>query len=319
MVQHASWQSPVLNAFHTPADVERESFTDGIRTELSAPIQTAFPFASLVFSLNYAAPKDSFILLEAQVLEEGKWSDFFKLGLFSQGIKKSFPSQDSAFGRVETDELALARPAQAYRYRIQFCGEAKLTLLAASAVRSPFEYEENKAARLPAGHFQKEIAPISQMELNHPDRRRVCSPVSLCMALNALGVACSAEEVMQGVYDASANIYGNWVFNTAYAGSCGVQAYVRRFGALSELKDFVTPDSLVLASIAYERGELTGAAMERTSGHLVVVRGWENGAVCVADPAALKKQAVLRAYNAREFANAWLRHKRGAAYIVRKK
>ena len=86
MVQHASWQSPVLNAFHTPADVERESFTDGIRTELSAPIQTAFPFASLVFSLNYAAPKDSFILLEAQVLEEGKWSDFFKLGLFSQGI-----------------------------------------------------------------------------------------------------------------------------------------------------------------------------------------------------------------------------------------
>ena len=94
---------------------------------------------------------------------------------------------------------------------------------------------------------------------------------------------------------------------------------MRRFGALSELKDFVTPDSLVLASIAYERGELTGAAMERTAGHLVVVCGWENGAVCVADPAALKKQTVLRAYNAREFANAWLRHKRGAAYIVRKK
>ena len=62
-----------------------------------------------------------------------------------------------------------------------------------------------------------------------------------------------------------------------------------------------------------------GAAIDRTPGHLVLVRGWQHGKVLTADPAASTRETVLRAYDAREFANAWLNHKKGVAYIVRKK
>ncbi len=318
MVQHASWRSPVFNISHTSADAERVSRADGIQTELSVPVKTVFPFSSLVLSANYRAEKDGCILLEVQVLEGGKWSDFYKMGLLSDKLYTSFPPQQTDFGRLETDKLTLSRPAEAYRYRLKISGPAKLTLLAAALVRAPFEYNEKNAARLPAGSFEKAVEPISQMELKHPDRRRVCSPVSLCMALQALGITVPLEDVLRGVFDPTAGIYGNWTFNTAYAGRVGAQAYVRRFGALEELKDFVTTDSLVVASVAYEHGELGGAAIDRTPGHLLVVRGWKNGKVLVADPAASKRANVLRAYQAREFANAWLNHKKGAAYIVRK-
>ena len=319
MVQQTSWRSPVFNAFHTPADIERESFADGIKTEISFPVQTPFLFSSLVFSVNYEAQQDGYILLEAQVFVQGKWSDFFQLGLFAATTKKSFPVQQTSFGAVSIDELLVSHPAAAYRYRLKFFGKIKLSLLTASTVRASFKYEAHAAVHLPENCFEKSVMPISQMALKHPDRRRVCSPVSLCMALNALGVAVTPEEVMRGVYDASAGIYGNWIFNTAYAGSFGLQAYVRRFGALNELKDYVTSDSLVIASVAYGKGELSGAAIEHTDGHLVLIRGWEKGKVRVADPAASTRETVLRAYDAREFAEAWLNHKQGAAYIVRKK
>ena len=319
MVQHTPWRSPVFNNFHSPADCTREPSADGINAALSAPVQTPFPFASLVLSANYKAAADGYILLEAQVREGDKWSDFYKMGLLSPNIQTSFPAQQTPFGLLETDELVLAQPASAYRFRVKSSGGAQLERLAACGVRAPFAYDEKNAARLPAGSFEKEVTPLSQMTLKHPDRRRVCSPVSLCMALRALGVNVQLEEVLHGVYDPNANIYGNWLFNTAYAGRQGVEAYVRRFGSLAELKDFVSEDSLTVASIAYEHGELGGAAIDRTPGHLVLVRGWQHGKVLTADPAASTRETVLRAYDAREFANAWLNHKKGVAYIVRKK
>ena len=319
MVQHAPWRPPVFNNLHSPADCKREPSADGIQTALSAPILSPFPFSSLVLSANFQAGEGGSLLLEVQVQAADQWSEFYKLGLLSPHIKTSFPAQQTAFGHLETDELVLAKPASGYRFRIKSSGAAQWYGIAACGVRSSFEYDEKTASRLPPGSFEKEICPISQMELKHLDRRRVCSPVSVCMMLNALGRKVELAEVLQRVFDPTANIYGNWMFNMAYAGTETMPAYVRRFGALSELKDFVTPDSLVAASVAYERGELPGAAIDHTAGHLLVIRGWKDGRVLVADPAASQKETVLRAYPAREFANAWLNHKKGAAYVVRRK
>lgn len=319
MAQHVMSRLSVFNMLHSPSDTEGESSSDGIKTEVSIPFKTPFPFSSLVLSANYRSVTDGCILFEAQVCCGGKWSGFYKLGLLSGKFKTSFPAQEDAFGRVETDVLSLAKPAEAYRYRLKFYGDAELLLLCAALTRAPFAYDEKTAARLPAGTFEKEISPISQLAQKHPDRRRICSPVSLCMALNALGYQADLKELMQDVFDQTAGIYGNWMFNAAGAGALGAESYVRRFGALSELKEFVAPDSLVVASVAYGRGELAGAAIDQTAGHLVLVRGWEKGKVLVADPAAAKPESVLRAYDAREFANAWLNRKRGAAYVVRKK
>ncbi len=313
----APW--PVFNQIYSLSELERETTSDGIDVFLSAPVAVSFPFSSLVPSVNFHVEKGCSVLLEAQVFAKGKWSDFYKFGLFSEQLKTSYPNQQDEFGRVQTDVLLLDIPAEAYRLRVRLSKGGALTFLAATLGLCPFIYDEKSAARLPLGTFEREILLISQLEQTHPDRRRICSPTSLTMALNSLGIKASLLDVMQHVFDQTSHIYGNWIFNVAAAGSLGAQAYVRRFGALSELNEFLTQDSLVIASVAYGKGELAGAPLDHTAGHLLVVRGWKDGKVLVADPAAPAKESVLRAYQAHEFANAWLNHKQGLAYIVRKK
>ena len=319
MTQHPGFRQNVFNLVHAPSDIERSSVDDGIKTETSAVFRPDFSFSSLVLSVNFRASEDGCLLLEAQVCQNGQWSGFYKLGLLSMQFKRSFPPQEDAFGRVETDELRLSAPAEAYRFRLKYAADISLSGLWACGVCVPFAYDAQTASLLPGGAFCKEVKPISQMLQNHAERRRICSPTSLCMALNSLGVDVSLGTVLQSVFDQTVGIYGNWAFNTAAAGSLGMQSYVRRFSSLEELKDFVTPDSLVVASIAYKKGELDGAPMESTPGHLVLVRGWDKDKILAADPAVATEESVLRAYDARQFAQAWLLNKQGAAYIVRRK
>ena len=153
-----------------------------------------------------------------------------------------------------------------------------------------------------------EVVPLSQKEQITPDNMRICSPVTLCMALNALGRPIVLSQVLQNVYDPASDIFGNWFFNTAYASQQGLDVHFWRFGSLEELGDFCTPKSLVAASIAYDENELPGAAQPKTAGHFVLIRGWKDGKILVADPAAETSAEVLRAYEAQPFAQAWLKN-----------
>ena len=312
-------RASVFNQFHSPADRAEETLSGDIKTITSGVFRTPFAFDRLTFSANFRTVTDGCLLLEVQVQTGNTWSDFFKLGLLSGKFKTSFPPQKNNFGSVQTDELVLSVPAQAYRYRLKFYGDMELLLLTASLVRAPFVYDEKSAARLPAGSFCQQILPISQLEQDTPHKRRICSPTSLCMALNALGYMVKLPDLLPRVFDQTADIYGNWLFNCAAAAECGAEAFFRRFASLNELAEFVTPDSCTVASISFKKDELPGAPLEKTPGHLVLVRGWEKNQILVADPAALTQDAVLRAYPAPAFARAWLQNKQGAAYIVRRK
>ncbi len=316
---HTHPRACVFNQLHSPAEPAETSLSGGIKTVLSPVFRTPFAFDKLVLSANFHTQTDGCLLLEAQVQVQHTWSDFFKLGLLSGKFKTSFPPQKNMFGQVETDQLVLSAPAQAYRYRLRLYGDMELQLLAASAVRTPFLYDEKAAGRLPHGTFCQTVEPMSQLAQNTPHKRRICSPTSLCMALHTLGYAVSLADFLPRVFDQTANIFGNWLFNCAAAGEQGAAAYFYRFATLAELAEYVTPASCVVASIAFKKDELPGAPLEKTLGHLVLVRGWENNQILVADPAAPTPETVLRAYPAQAFARAWLQHKQGAAYIVRKK
>ena len=69
---------------------------------------------------------------------------------------------------------------------------------------------------------------------------------------------------------------GNWVFNTAYAGSFkGMRAYTTRLSDVAELEDWIARGIPVGLSLCYNR--LRGKSRE-PSGHLVVCVGFtENG------------------------------------------
>jgi hypothetical protein len=304
---------------HSPADTAEEQHDDGIITETTFPFFTPFLFDRLVLSANFRANMEGDILLEVQVCSQGEWSRYYKMGLLSNKFKRSFPEQEDALGKVLVDELCLSRPAEGYRFRIKFSGRSQLLNITVSGVRAPFVYDEFYASQLPSGECVVRVEPYSQMELATEEQTRVCSPTSLCMALNALGYYTTPELLMPEVFDQAASIYGNWMFNVAAAGQLGADAFVRRFSSLLELEEWVSASSLLVASIGYQKGELDNAPSEKTAGHLVLIRGWRDGKVLVADPAAPTKETVCRAYDAKQFAQVWLKNKKGAAYVVKKK
>ena len=309
----------VFNRVHTSADVEKYILVDGVHAAVSYPQRAPFPFSSLAVSANLGGFFDGSVLLEVQVGTGLRWSPFFKLGFVSESFQQSFPDQVNGWGKVKIDELLLAKPMNYYRLRVQMKGRVPLLSFGVSGVCKSFEYDEKTAAALPEGSFEAVIPPISQKEQDTAVNTRICSPTSLCMALNALGRPVVLSQVLQNVYDPAADIFGNWFFNTAYASQQNLDVHFWRFSSLGELAQYCTRDALVVASVAYKEGELPNAAQPQSAGHLLVVRGWKEGQVLVADPAADTAAGVLRAYDAKAFAQVWLKNKQGAAYILRKR
>lgn len=312
---------PYLTFLHHPCSSAYTLRTDGQRrTILSPEITAPVDFSSLVLSVQYIAPENGWLMTEVQVLQGTKWSKFFKLAFYSARLNHSFDTQEDGSGQVYVDVLQVKSPAQAYRFRLTLEGGGEAPDVSICLTASDTE-PDACAAILPPDVCQVPVQPVSQMQLavSDADRARLCSPTSLTMALNALGVAADALDTAAAVFDDRARVYGNWTFNTVYAVSKGLFACVTRFQKLSQLEAYIGPESLVAATISYERGELTGSAVSHTPGHLVLICGWNDGKIRVADPAAANTQEVIRFYDAAEFARAWLVNKRGAAYLVRKK
>jgi uncharacterized protein YvpB len=55
--------------------------------------------------------------------------------------------------------------------------------------------------------------------------------------------------------------------------------------------------------------------MDETTGHLVVVTGYDGDAVYANDPAAPTRASVARRYAQAQFARAWLQHS-GVGYVL---
>ena len=310
---------PYLTFFHRPQRGYLFHGDGNAHTVVSPAFETPVEFSSLVLSVNYHTKTNGWLFSEVQVCQDGVWSKFFKLALYSPKVSHSFDAQEDEAGFVAVDLLRLKKPAQAYRFRLTLHGDMDVPCVFVCITDSNAVYDEC-AAILPGGSRRVAVKPLSQMRLDvsPTDQLRLCSPTSLAMALNALGVEEDPLQTAAGVYDDRARIYGNWTLNTAYASRRGCPACVTRFHNLAQLDEFVNKDCLVLATIAYKKGELTGAAVAKTPGHLVLICGWENGKIRVADPASELKKDVVRFYDAAEFARAWLMRKRGAAYLVRR-
>ena len=106
--------------------------------------------------------------------------------------------------------------------------------------------------------------------------------------------------MVRGTYDHTYGGNGNWPFNTAYASSRGLDASVRRFESLGQVERRMVAGVPIVASIARKEGELSGALVPGSDGHLLVVRGFDlSGNVVVTDPAGCDDSRVRRAYNRR--------------------
>lgn len=166
-----------------------------------------------------------------------------------------------------------------------------------------------RAAALPAAP-----PPRSQMTAPEALAPRICSPTCVSMVLDLWQRRHDWLEVVAECHDPASGTYGVWPLALAAAARRGC------IGAIELFDDWTQPLTVLdcgiplVTSIRFAEGELPGAPLPETHGHLVVVYAAGPAQVDVCDPAAGPGE-VARRYPAEAFSRAWLRH-RGAAYIL---
>ena len=287
----------------------------------SPELKALFPFDQLLLS---ASVQGCPFGAEASVKTAAGWSPWFSWGRFQPGKAASAPVRETSFGKLDTDILKLAKKAGAFRYRLTFYPssgrQAVLRCAAVSYTDSLRPYHPaSDRLRAPMKPLKAAVPPRSQMALPVTYAADICSPVSVSMVLTALGAATAPLAAAAGARDHGAKIFGNWFFNTAYAGSKGFYAVLARLNSLEEARAFIAAGVPVIASLTFGPGELRHSPIKKTRGHLMVITGFTaKGDVIVNDPAAPGVRTVERVYNRAEFARAWLENKYGLAYIVTK-
>ncbi|MCY4213461.1 MAG: C39 family peptidase [Gammaproteobacteria bacterium] len=156
---------------------------------------------------------------------------------------------------------------------------------------------------------------ISQMLGPQAIARRICSPTALAMALKAADAGIDWLEVVERCFDQRTQSYGCWPMAIRCAAAFGRLGAVEALPAWEPAIQVLRSGLPIVASIDFAAGELPGAPLSRTAGHLVTCYGVDGDAVLVNDPAAGDAADVPRRYGLEAFSQAWLR-RRGAAYIM---
>jgi hypothetical protein len=269
--------------------------------EFVTPEARVAPFDRAVLSWNANGPAAFELDVEGRRYLMGRWGD---------------RPASARTADVDVDTLVLKSPATSFRVRAAAEPGTEVTLLAVATWRSG-ERRPFAARRSPA--WGKTLAvPERSQRGEARDSGEICSPTSLAMVLEFHGTARPTREVCEGVYDHGARIYGNWPFNTAHAHRLsGLEAYVVRAGGFEELEEEIVAGRPVILSHRWKAGDLDGAPIRESDGHLVVVAGFtEAGDLVVHDPAA-PEGSVRRVYKRRQVYTTWLERGPGIAYVVR--
>jgi hypothetical protein len=302
--------------------------------EATSPLtHPGFPFSRAVVSWAADTPPGTWIEAHVRVGRGERTSRFYSLGVWaadSASVERhSVPDQRDADGRVDVDTLVLddsAGPADAVQVRFRLFSDraevAPALRLATVAVSTP----ERRPAQAPPGDPGRwnvilDVPTCSQRA--YPEGGQAwCSPTATSMVLGYWGKdpgACEprVRAAVAGVYDWVYEGHGNWPFNTAYAATQGTEAYVARLTGLAQAEEWIAAGVPVVMSYAWRPGELSGAPVRSSKGHLGVLVGFDaEGNPVVNDPAGADDGQVRRTYRRAEFEPLWLEHSGGTAYVV---
>lgn len=290
----------------------------------SCEFTPAFLWNELIVSWNADLPKDSYLRVEARGVYATRATKWFIMTLDSSDPAK-YPRecvkrQKDADGDVDTDTLVLKLPAPRFQIRLTMGGEAKrlpkLRFLGLHALDSTAKLQPlppNRAA------WGKTLPVLERSQMAYEGGGVWCSPTTISMMLDFWSqklkrpdLARDVPEVVKGVYDRAWGGTGNWVLNTAYAGSFpGVRAYTTRLSDVAELEDWIAHGMPVGLSLCYNR--LRGKSRE-PSGHLVVCVGFtKDGDPVINDPGTSKN--VRKVFPRANLVDAWA-YSKNAAYII---
>ena len=235
---------------------------------------------------------------------DGRTSAWLPYVAFAGDRRSSLDGCDT-FVRIATDIIEADVDLVSFGIRSQ--GE-----LEAIYVSTPDYGAHSSIVALPA--LALGVSPLSQYLAAYPDERGWCAPTALAMLLAYRGYPLDIPIVAREVYDGTYAGTGNWTFNTAFAGTLGFRAAVVHLRDLAHAHAFLADDLPLALSIAWQPGDLPGAPLPQSAGHLVVLRGISpDGDALVNDPA---HPDLAVTYPREAFERAWLGHGGVALAIV---
>lgn len=227
---------------------------------------------------------------------DGRTSAWLPYVAYAANSRSSLDGADT-FVRIETD--VLRSDVDLVSLGVRSRGEVDAVFVSTPDYGAP-----SPIVALPA--LELAVPPLSQYEDEHGDERGWCAPTSLAMLLAYRGYPLEIAVVAREVRDARYGGTGNWTLNTAFAGTLGFRGAAVHLRDLAHAHAFLADDMPLALSIAWAAGELPGAPLPASDGHLVVLRGIdESGNALVNDPA---HPEIALTYPRAAFERAWLGH-----------
>jgi hypothetical protein len=309
-----------------------------------------FGLTELIPSWDATTPGGSWVAIQARGRSNGQRSSWDTIARWSRSDtmfrRTSLGSQADDLAQVATDTLRASSSARLTSWQL------RVTLFRRSGTSSVPTVESIGAmgSRLPRVNSVRTSRPgvARGVTLNVPEYSQMthrgdypkygnggeawCSPTATSMVLGYYRRLPAPAEyswvkshrdrfvdhAARMTYDYAYRGTGNWPFNTAYASTYVRSAFVTRLRSLREAERFIKARIPLVASVAFGRGELSGAPISSTNGHLMVIVGFTSaGNVVVNDPAAPKNTSVRRVYKRGQFENAWLPASGGLVYVLR--
>ena len=303
---------------------------------------------SLVPSWNVSTmPDGSWLIVQARVKNAKtttKWKNLanWRHGL-SGGKRTTYSKQSDSLVWVDTD-VVHARTGKSFTgWQIRVAlhrknAKVKSPILTGVAAVASTYTSKTTAVSKTTMTKQVDLAVPAYSQMIHTGHfpkyggggQAWCSPTSTSMVLRYYGLGPTAKQyawakgpdrtvdhAARYTYDSAYRGTGTWPFNTAYASRFGTEAVVHRLPDLRSVESFINKKVPVVVSVAFKKGELSGAPISSTPGHLLVVRGFtKTGQVIVNDPAGKTNSQVRRIYDRAQFERAWLRGSGGIAYVI---
>ena len=305
-------------------------------TVISKAYATATRFDTLIPSWNASTPSGTWMQTDIRVRSSERWTPWFNMGVWVEGTetvkRHSVNGQGSESWNVLTETLQAEGPvfADAYQYRLALSTKMQSVSPEVRAVyvtaSNSYRHADFLGVSSSSQLLGKDLPVPQRSQMIYPNGGEVwCSPTSLSMVMAYWASKTGDRNLNQfvptvaaGTYDYAYRGNGNWPFNTAYASTFGLKASINRFSSLGQVEHWISKDVPVIVSISWGNGQLDGAPIPASNGHLLVIRGFHSDGerIMVNDPAADGNSRVKRLYNRQQFADAWFRGSGGIAYLV---
>jgi hypothetical protein len=289
-----------------PASSDHEWVIDAGPWELRRPSRHFVPALSLLTS------SATVFRTELSVWRAGQWSAWVSGDpIGGDGFTTPLPNVPALACDVDvfTTPSPVERVALRVRVRTSVAPSTPWLMTLSASDLAPLE----RAPR-PARSVRIAVPARSQMVEREEIRRRICSPTSVAMVLEYCGRRVGTAAVAADVLHVATDRYGVWPAAVAVAARHGVAGYLLRFPDWASAAWCLAAGLPIVASVRYGAGELPGAAMHETDGHLVVITGEDGDVALINDPAADTPADVPRRVPRAALEHVWL-ERAGVGYV----